>query len=243
MVAWYTFDETAGTVANNLATRNDGFHVNGPTPVPGLVNGALRFDGIDDYVFSPSSIVTNFGPKTSFPTGSGLWSTSRGDFSIDVWVWIPLSVSPSQLMVILDKRLGNVPAIKGYSLFVQNNHIGLQLADGVGTGYTNYSSSQLPNGALYDEHWHHLAVTVNRTNSQGIRFFHNGSPLGVANPLGRPGSLANTSPMGIGTRSASPALTGWYEGILDELEVFNRALSGAEVAAIYGAGPFGKCKK
>ena len=49
--------------------------------------------------------------------------------------------------------------------------------------------------------------------------------------------------MAIGTRSASPALSGWYEGILDELEVFNRVLLAGEVAAIYTAGPFGKCKK
>jgi concanavalin A-like lectin/glucanase superfamily protein len=244
MVAWYTFDETAGTVANNLATRNDGFHVNGPTPVPGLVNGALRFDGIDDYVFSPSSIVTNFGPASTAATGSGLWSTARGDFTIDVWVRIKPSVPPGQLMVILDKRLGNIPTIKGYSLFVQNNRIGVQLADGVGaSGFSNHLSSPLPNGgALNDDDWHHLAVTGRRAGGPIIRFYHNGAPLGVATPT-RLGSLANGSPMAIGTRSASTALTGWYEGILDELEVFNRALSGAEVAAIYGAGPFGKCKK
>ena len=186
MVAWYPFDETSGTVADNLATQNDGFYGNQPTPVAGLVNGALRFDGIDDYVFSPSSIVTNFGPKTSFPTGSGLWSTSRGDFSIDVWVRIPTTVSPSQLMVILDKRLGNVPTIKGYSMFVQNNRIGLQLADAAAPpGYDNHLSSLLLNGgALYDDNWHHLAVTVNRTNTKnmGIRFYHNGAQLSAANP-------------------------------------------------------------
>ncbi|HET9765987.1 MAG TPA: LamG-like jellyroll fold domain-containing protein [Thermoanaerobaculia bacterium] len=246
MVAWYPFDETSGTVADNLATQNDGFYGDQPTPVAGLVNGALRFDGINDYVFSPSSIVTNFGPRTT-PTPSGLWSAQVGNFSIDVWVRIPLSVSPSQLMVILDKRLGNVPAIKGYSLFVQNNRIGLQLADAAAPpGFDNYLSSPLLNGgALYDDNWHHLAVTVNRINNQGmgIRFYHNGVLLSAANPSNRQGSLANASPMAIGTRSASPALTGWYEGTLDELEVFNRVLLAGEVAGIYAAGPFGKCKK
>jgi len=241
MVAWYPFDEPSGPTALNYATANDGLYVNGPTPVPGIVGRALHFDGVNDYVQSPSSIATNFGPAGTATTGSGGWSTSQGDFSIDTWVRIPNSSLSGSVLVLVDKRDGNPPAIRGYSLAVYSNLIALQLADGVGTGYTNYFSSALaPN--LYDGNWHHLTVTVKRTNSTGIRFYHNGALAGTASPLGRVGSLVNNSPLRIGTRTAASPLSGWFEGDLDELEIFNRVLTPAEVAGIYGAGPFGKCR-
>lgn len=68
-----------------------------------------------------------------------------------------------------------------------------------------------------------------------------GQPAGQC-PLGRKGSLVNNSPLRIGTRTAAPPLTGWFEGEIDELELFNRVLTPAEVKAIFSAGPFGKCK-
>jgi hypothetical protein len=35
---------------------------------------------------------------------------------------------------------------------------------------------------------------------------------------------------------------GPYSGLLDEVSIYNRALSGAEIAALYNAGTVGKCK-
>ena len=131
MVAWYPFDEASGPTALNYATANDGAWVNGPSPVAGMVGRALRFDGVNDYVESPSSLVTNFGPAGTAATGSGGWSTSQGGFSLDVWARLGSPSLGSQVMIIADKRDGNPPAIKGYSFFVFNNQIGLQLADGL----------------------------------------------------------------------------------------------------------------
>jgi hypothetical protein len=52
----------------------------------------------------------------------------------------------------------------------------------------------------------------------------------------------NSSPLRIGTRTADSPLTGWFQGDLDELEIYNRALALPEVQAIYNAGSAGKCK-
>jgi concanavalin A-like lectin/glucanase superfamily protein len=237
MVGWYPFDEPTGPLALNLATANDGLHVNGPTPIQGLVGGALRFDGINDYVESPSSLVTNFGPAGLPLNCSGTYSTCQGDFSIDVWIQggnFPFST------IIVDKRNGSPPTIRGYSLFLYGGSLGLQLADSLGTGFSNYLSPVVP--SLSDGQWHHIAVTVRRTSATGVRFYHNGALIGSANPTGRLGSLANNSRLRIGTRTAAQPLTGFFQGDLDELEIYNRVLTPLEVSSIFAAGPFGKCK-
>lgn len=246
MVGWYPFDEPSGITAANLATGNTGRLFNSPTQVTGMVSRALRFDGINDYVQAPSTIVTNFGPAP-WPVpancNSGSYSTCRGDFSIDAW----LKVDPGAAgtIIVVDKRSGSPPAIKGYSLFVNPpNRLGLQLADGIGTGFTNYLSPFL-SPSLTDGQWHHVAVTVQRRAGSGngvIRWYHNGAAALPASATNRFGSLANNSPLRIGTRTTASPFTGWFKGEIDELEIFNRVLTGVEVADLYNAGPFGKCK-
>ncbi|HVF61092.1 MAG TPA: LamG domain-containing protein [Thermoanaerobaculia bacterium] len=238
MVGWYPFDEAAGPLAANLATGNFGAHVNGPTPIQGLVARALRFDGIDDYVQSLSTIATNFGPAGLPLSCSGNYSTCQGDFSIDVWIRGTFPFSS----VIVDKRSGTPPAIKGYSLFLYGDQLGLQLADGLGSGFSNYLSAPVVPTLSDPNNWHHIAVTVRRLSPTGIRFYYDGVLFGSANPTGRLGSLVNNSPLRIGTRTAASPLTGFYRGDLDELEIFNRVLTPAEVKSIFNAGPFGKCK-
>ncbi len=246
MVAWYPFDETAGPTAANLATGNTGTHINNPTPISGKVDGALRFNGIDNYVESPSTIATNFGPANTpgfCQTGAqGSYSSCLGDFSIDAWIRLPPN-APTSVMTIVDKR--DPVTDRGYHLFVLNNQLGVQLTDSIFFNYLSISIPTLRNGL-----WHHVAVTVDRrvgnsTTMGEIRWYHNGaeiSPLGTNNPINRPGSLANNSPLRIGTRTASSPLSGWFRGDIDELEIFNRVLSDAEVNSIYSAGSFGKCK-
>jgi hypothetical protein len=41
---------------------------------------------------------------------------------------------------------------------------------------------------------------------------------------------------------ADSYLGAWFKGDIDELEIFNRELTPAEVQGIYNAGAAGKCK-
>src|SRR5262245_4943443 len=50
IIAWWPFDETSGTTAQDIVGVNPGVHVNGPVSTTGQVDGSLRFDGVDDYV-------------------------------------------------------------------------------------------------------------------------------------------------------------------------------------------------
>lgn len=228
MVAWYPFDEQAGPAAHDIAplvppvlAHNPGVHTNGPTPLPAVVSNGLSFDGVDDYVEAPHQAWLNFG---------------TGNFSIDLWIRVPANIASQQS--VLDKRAS--PPLRGYHIALMGGtgEPLLQLTDG--TGFTNYLSGL----SLADGLWHHLAVTVDRTGAvPALRWYLDGAAAGtISDPSNRPGSLDNTAALRLGRRSPFSASPGWFSGAMDELEIFSRVLSAAEVRALFRAGHSGKCK-
>ncbi len=233
MTAWWPFDETAGTTSADIAgaTHNDGTRqpALGPTSAPGRVAGALCFDGIDDRVEVPDD------PELD---------VDAGDFTIDAWV----RATTSFLQTIVDKR-DESPSPRGYAFFLLNGRLFLQMAIGVGgvncstspsDACTNFGTSG-PN--VGDGQWHHVAVTVDRDNAQGGVFYVDGDPIATTfNPTLRSQSLATAAGALIGARPADLDGDGRLNGCLDELEIFKRALTPAEIKAIYNAASSGKCK-
>jgi hypothetical protein len=229
MVGWYPFDDKL-PVTFNLATGNNGTLYNGPTYIPGAVSNALQFDGINDYVESPSTMATNFGPAGTVQNGN--YSTAQGDFTIDAWI---KTSSSGAVTVLVDKRSDS--PLRGYSFWILGNRLGLQLADQ--SGYDNFMSGGLN---FNDNNWHFVAVTVKRTSTTGVTWYLDGIAAGNSDPTKRQGSLVNNSVLRIGTRTAASPLSGFYKGAIDELEIFNRELGKAEIWSIFAAGKNGKCK-
>jgi uncharacterized repeat protein (TIGR01451 family) len=69
MIAWWPLDEVAGPTAVDVVNGVNGTWVNGPTPVAGMVAGALQMNG--GYVRVPNSSVLDLG---------------TGNFTIDAWI-------------------------------------------------------------------------------------------------------------------------------------------------------------
>lgn len=212
-VAWYPFDETSGPVAADLAGSNPGTYQNGPLPVPGKVGEALDFDGIDDFVLVPDAAVLDFG---------------HGDFSIETWVR-----TTEEDVNIVYKRAKLDAMWIGYVLMLYDGRPLFQMANAA--GYTNYFS--LTGANLADGIWHHVAVSVDRDNVTGGRIYVDGALVHTFNPMG--GTVSNAANLSIG-RSGFNADE--LDGTLDELGLYNRALTAGEVQAIHAAGDAGKCK-
>ena len=228
MTAWWPLDETSGTTAVDIAGfPTNGTHMNGPIPVSGKVNGALSFDGIDDYVEVNDHPTLNFG---------------TGNFSADTWI---RTSDANGVKLIVDKRQEATNLVQGYSLFLSNGLLAFQLADGPGsTTCSNLPSSACTNygstAFVADGNWHHIAVTVNRANPIGGRFYVDGALVFTFDPTLRPGSLTNPNPLRMASRSSS--VTGLLRGVLDEVELFPRVLTPAEVQSIFLADKLGKCR-
>lgn len=213
LVGWWSLDESGGTTAFDLIDGNHGERQGQPATVPGVVDNALSFDGLDDRVTVPNDSLLDVGAS---------------DFSIDAWV----RTSAQGVRTILDKRI-NPP--HGYHFFIFNGRPGLQLAAG-GT-WTNYLAAE----SVATGDWVHVAVTVGREDPQGIRFYIDGLQSGPPqDPTYFAGYLDSGSPLVLGSRSFQ--LAGFWDGELDEIELFNRELNQFEILSLALAGRAGKCK-
>jgi PKD repeat protein len=231
IVDWWTFDETSGTTAQDIAgsVNNVGSHMNGPTPVPGVVAGALSFDGTNDYVEVANNPEINFG--------TCILDVAE-PMTIDLWVKTNLPATQqgpnSGLKTILDKRVITLGYPNGFSLFSYQGRLGFQMnnvnyvAPNTGPNYLNIADNQ----------WHFIAVSLPMCRGFGSAFLYVDGQIVLDIPRGT--GFSNTAKLNIGRRD--PAFgRNYFKGMLDELEIFKNPLSANDLYVIFAAGSHGKC--
>lgn len=216
LAAWYSMDETSGSTMTDLRGAYNGTYFNNPAVNVGqYVLNSRKYDGVNQY--GETSSGPNFG---------------TGDFSIDAWV----NLTATGLQVIVDKR-STAPV--GYALMVANGTLALQIADGTGQP-SLYVMSGSP--GINDGQWHFVAASVQRVGQVRVTLIADSIVQNFGNaPLG---SLDNTSGVRIARNwpNALDPADRYYSGSIDEVELFSRALSEAELGNIRNATTFGKCR-
>jgi hypothetical protein len=94
---------------------------------------------------------------------------------------------------------------------------------------------------LRDGMFHHVAVTLDRSSTTGGKLFVDGNVVLTFDALSHRGDLSNTGQLLIGGPTTTRSNSFFY-GSIDELAIYNRALTTNEIQAIAGAGSAGKCK-
>ncbi len=245
MVAWYPLDELTGapaiidvapppsSIVNNVGTPKPGPvgpippGTYGPAPVAGQVGGALYFYTGHYIEVAPNS-------ELDFSTGDFTVDAGVTAFTIDAWVRI-VQVGSTLIQPIVDKF--SSPGGPGFAFYIRNQRLELNL-----NGNTSVSTGPqiaFANPLLNTGPWAHVAVTVQGGGRGGVQvvFYIDGFPAGTFTSSGT--SINNGLPLWIG-ESRLPGGRG--EIAIDELELFNRALSASEIQAIYNAGNSGKCR-
>ena len=214
LVSWWPGDGTA----EDIVGPNDGTLFGNASFAPGFVDEAFSFDGNGDWVDFGSDPIYNFGSD---------------DFTISLWVnWNTLA-GPPQLLI---EKWDNGPAFEGVE------HAGWSLSKlaggtihfATGQGGASWTSvNGFPTGIAVGI-WNHLAVS--RESGQITTYWNSGV---IA--TGFVASFKDTPfPLLIGRRYDSRGL--FHNGLIDEVGIFNRALSASEVQAIFNSGSAGKCK-
>lgn len=193
-----------------------------PNDIIGTNNGVL--EGGAGYTSGEVGQAFNFsnvGDQVVATTG-GL-PTGTSDRTIECWAYFDSFTSGVESTIALYGTIGGYGEV--YELYIdQNQHLAFsQWGDNVTGPLVNPGQ------------WHHLAVTSSGTTN--IILYLDG--INVAS-----GNLSFNTPQGttlyIGGVSA-PSLTRQTIGQIDELTIYNRALTPDEIAAVYNAGTAGKC--
>jgi hypothetical protein len=97
-------------------------------------------------------------------------------------------------------------------------------------------------GAFPLNSWQHVAFVA---DGAMLRLYRNGVEIGT--PISYDGTLRTTIPcLSIGVKQndsctgPSPSASGFWDGLIDELSIYNRALSPAEIQSIFNAGSSGQ---
>jgi hypothetical protein len=231
MVSWWP----ANNSPIDVVGTNNAILFSPATYVPGKV-GAAFSDYTMDPIFQNGTIQVANSPSLNFG--------SNADFSIEAWVKaLPFvsprpGVPPPQTMVLVQKRTPNpyFASGPGYALTLNQGRLAFWLS----TSSVITNPAVISSGPdLRDSMFHHVAVTLQRGVTNGGRLYVDGQLVQVFNPTSQRGSLVNTYPLYIasGVQQVDSPLSGY----VDELAIYNRALTADEIMAIRTAGAAGKC--
>ena len=205
LVGYWKLDDGSGTSATDSSgNANTGTLTNGPTWTTGQIGGATSFDGTDDYI--------NVGNQSALNLGIN-------NFSISVWIF---DTGATQNTLAINKR--NALNTAGYELLdsVTPGTHSFRVGDGT-VNVAGYSVTGLNNGS-----WHLLTGVVDR-NSQKLITYLDGFHIGTDVSITGMSSVDNTQAFQIGARGGATN----FKGSLDEVRIYNRALSADEVAKLY----------
>jgi len=207
LVAYYPF---CGNANDESGNGNNGT-VNGVTLTTdrfGNANSAYSFDGMNDYIEAPSSSNLNFGDSINYTYNIWLKFNSNHSSGL-IGKSTPGFAIGSQIMLNLSKA-------KFDFMTSQPTQI-------------NFTANTVLNNNI----WHLISVVAERSSNKisifvdgNLDIFQINSNLSLAN-------INNTATLKIGVERM---FSDYYNGIMDDVTIYNRTLSNAEIQQLYSLG-------
>ncbi|MHC4621174.1 MAG: LamG domain-containing protein, partial [Planctomycetota bacterium] len=205
LIAWWKLDEGEGLTAYDSAGNNDGMLTNGPTWTASGINGALSFDDVDDYVEVPDDDYLDISDE----------------ITLSAWIR-PRNTSVTNDQFIVAKwRIDN-----SYGMRLEETHPRFFLMAGssqIAKTYTDLNSAP--------ETWAHMVVTW---DGQTMKAYLNGTASDQNEPFS--GTInTNDAPIAIGCNLGSAGGIGgaYFDGMIDDVRIYDRALTAEEIEQIY----------
>ena len=212
---WWKLDETSGTKAADASGNgNDGTLKSGPTWVKGFKGNAVKFDGKNDYIAIDK-----------------LKYARKGIPAMTLATWIRTTNAADQYVLSFDRDHYWQLVINGGS--AEDGQVAWLMTTDAGFA-TIRSTARIDNGS-----WRHVAAV-----------FDNGKMTiyidGVANGTGTSGRTFGSGAtrfgfMGIGSLAdkfdGAKATAGFFDGELDDVRIYDRALPKTEIEQLAFRGP------
>jgi hypothetical protein len=198
--------------ARDRIGSNEGMLRNGAAIVSGKVNQAFSFDGVND------SILIAHSP-----------SLDLNEHTIGAWVNPGAQQGAFYHGIVVKQDLDN--SGRNYYVGLRDDgriHYSISFPSGLSSVDSN---TTVPTGV-----WTHVATSF---NGSVMSIFINGQ-LDASLSVGNVMPVKTTQPLLIGhTNEDAPT---FFKGLVDEIEIYGRALSAPEILAIFNADTAGKCR-
>lgn len=211
IVSYWKFDDNSGKIAVDSVGTNHGI-IYGATWAEGQVGSAINFDGVNDYIEVIHQDNLNAG---------------TGDITVEVWV------KPENLNVL--KRI-----VTKFQHGSSGYDIGYHLSAGPGAafifevkdGVRHVGPSSTLTAVEAIGKWYHV-VGVRDTATKTINLYVNGLLEGSV--VDTTFDTTNKANLRIGSHPACHA-TEYFDGTIDEVAIYKRALSAEEIQQHYEDG-------
>lgn len=206
LVLWHKFDEASGTTATDSSfSNNNGTLQNSPTWTTGHLAGGLSFDGSNDVVsVAPSASLNNLSAVT-----------------LSAWIR-PNNAGENSFGRVLQKE-------SGLKLYLTSSN---QVAFEVTHGTTNLKRTTGSNAISYGT-WTHVVVTwTGSATASNVHIYLNGTEVGSYSTTTNGSGTRTDDSTGNLNIGNNATLDRSFNGLLDEIRIYNRVLSAAEIAAL-----------
>ncbi|MGD2049641.1 MAG: GDSL-type esterase/lipase family protein, partial [Chloroflexota bacterium] len=220
MISYWPLEETSGSDFQDIFDGNDAYCESGHCPdfATGLVGGALDFNGTDDFL--------------RVPDDDSLDWASDDSFSVELWAKLgPNDCNTrNKVMIGRDNRPGGVHWWLGCN--VADKAAMMNLID-----TSDHGAAVAGTTPINDDQWHHI-VAVRDESSDENRIYVDGVLEGTTSYDYGAGFDATTT-LGIGYMAYTGTPDYYYNGLLDEVALYQRTLSESEILQHYNAGQAG----
>lgn len=210
LIHYYNFNETGGTTVYDRKGAYNGT----------LTSTAARTTSGKSY----SGMTFTSGHYCSY--GTPFTWTAAQPYSVSCWVKAPSN--PTPVIPILSNLDSSTSGTIDIYFNTNNAYFGLFYNNTTGRCFCTAA------GALADTNWHHFLFTYNGSSSAyGMQIYKDGVAVGTANT----NTLTNTGNLGATLYTNRRYTTNYDNGaIVDEIAIFNKALTVNDAIALYNAG-------
>src|SRR3989344_4528986 len=207
LVAYYTFDEGSGTTAGDSSGNNNGT----------LTNGPMWVSGTDAKIGSGA---VSFDGVNDYVKIGSTNATNLSQKSVFMWVYH----RSNKVSDVFDGGYWTSPYGDLFQVDTVANRFDINVKNSAATVVNCFMTGASPVGS-----WQYIGYTYDGSN---VRCYANGTQVGSNHPL--TGTLAGTAyQWTLGSRNAGNANSLVN---LDDVRIYNRALSAQEISDLYALG-------
>jgi len=211
LVAEYLFE---GSARDTSGSGHHGTEEGGLTYVAGKIGKAAGFDGKNDGIRIADDRELEFG---------------KGALTVSAWIYPKVR---SRMMAILDHMVDTGcrknTNERSFLLRIRDNRINLIMN---GKGELKYNHQYKSRKPIKTNQWHFITVSFDGTS---MNIYHNLKKVIEARYTG--GLFDSSAPWYIGARHCRQKDPQWFHGKIDNIRIYNRALSIAEIQDLYAEG-------